>query len=108
MLGPTELDVLRRICLVSDAAWLMDELVHGDPVARVMVIGRAIAQVSRTNPDVLRLIEVTNLMASLEGEARARLRAKSEGVPQGSPMPRETMYPGARGSAAGGPTQGQR
>jgi hypothetical protein len=96
MIGAEQIDILRRICLISETAWLMDELVHGDPLARVMVIGKAIAATARANPEVARIVAATNLMASLQEEAQTRVREKAAVSPDVMLIPRETLYPGPR------------
>lgn len=96
MIGAAEMGILRRISLVSDLAWAMDELVHGDPLARVMVIGRAVAAAARANPEVARIVAATNLLACLQREAQARVKGDATATQDVTLIPRETFYPGPK------------
>jgi hypothetical protein len=96
MIGPEQLDVIRRVCLISELAIAMDELIHGDPVARVMVVGKAVVAAAQGNAQVAAIVEASGLMRSLQVEAQSRMKAVPAVVTEPSRIPREALYPGPK------------
>jgi hypothetical protein len=98
---PADFEVIRRICLISEAALDMDELIHGDGIARVLVVGKSIVRNGRKYPAVAAIVEHSGLLGKLEAEGRNRHRAVTAVPNEGAGaaehrIPRDTYYPGPK------------
>jgi hypothetical protein len=84
-MNDVDFETIRRIGLISDAAYDMDELIHGDALARVMVVAKSVVANARKFPGVEAIVAQTDLLARLEAEGRVRMARLRGGDTPGGP-----------------------